>query len=186
MILCGRLLSSIRHAAILRIAHDHPITHHVVRRGPQARAKTEPDVMAPLCPESASIRSTPEPAICTTSYGGSSRRPLTFRERQGPEVMDASGQIPIAAYDGARVRPNGATHRAAGHWPYASDGRHQTPDQMRPTARCAAVTACHAWRGLNPVQTAAPAWYRRLSAPECLQLPDMLDIALPALERRRL
>src|SRR2546430_16751359 len=97
--------------------------------------------MAPLCPESASIRSTPESAICTTLYGGSSRRPLTFRERQGPEVMDASGQIPIAAYDGARVRPNGATHRAAGHRPYASDGRHRTADQMSHAARIRCVTA---------------------------------------------
>jgi len=61
--------------------------------------------------------------------------------------MDASGQIPIAAYDGARVRPNGATHRAAGHWPYASDGRHRTPDQMSHAARCGCVTAPPAGSG---------------------------------------
>jgi hypothetical protein len=79
-------------------------------------------------------------SICTTSHGGSPRRPLTFRERQGPEVMDASGQIPMAAYDGVRVRLNGATHRAAGHWPYATDGRHRTPDQIRPAGT---LLRCH-------------------------------------------
>jgi hypothetical protein len=49
----------------------------------------------------------------------------------------------MAAHDGARVRLNGATHRAVRHSPYALDGRHLPPDQMRHAARCCAVTTCH-------------------------------------------
>lgn len=33
---------------------------------------------------------------------GSPRRPLTFRERQDPDLMDASGQIPMSVHSGAR------------------------------------------------------------------------------------
>lgn len=89
-----------------------------------------------------------------------------FRERQAPEAMMSAGRSRWPPTMAARVRLNGATHRAANHWPYAPDGHHLSPDQMRTTARCGAVTACHAWRGLDSVQTAAPPLYRRLSAPE--------------------
>ena len=72
--------------------------------------------------------------------------------------MDASGQIPIAAYDGAKVRPNAATHRAAAHWPYAPDGCHLSPDQMSYAARCGCVTACHPLARAEPGADGGEAW----------------------------
>jgi len=136
-----------RHATRMRIrpwphSPASPITPAPSRPRPPQRPEPDDLRAATRFTDAAGRRS--ESAICATSHEGSSLRLLTFRERQAPEVMDASGQIPMAAYDGGQGGLNGATHRAANHRPYAPDEHHLSPDQMQRPARCGAVTACHA------------------------------------------